>query len=76
MARDYKREYALRKEKDYGGWRTLGASVPSTLAEDFKAKCSLDDTTPNAIMRAFIQAYVNNEFTFDGESIKAQKQGG
>lgn len=57
MARDYKREYALRKEKDYGGWRTLGTSVPSTLAEDFKAKCSLDDTTPNAIMRAFIQAY-------------------
>ena len=47
----------LKKEKDYGGWRTLGTSVPSTLTEDFKAKRSLDDTTPNAIMRAFIQAY-------------------
>ena len=71
MVRDYKREYQLAKDKR--AWKTLGTSIPITLADDFKAKCTLDDTTPNAIMRAFIQAYVNGELTFDGESIKAQK---
>lgn len=71
MARDYKHEYQLAKDKR--DWKTLGTSIPKTLAEDFKAKCSLEGTTPNALMKAFIYAYVNNEVTFDGQSIKAQK---
>lgn len=71
MARNYKREYQLAKNRDKR--KTLATTVSEDVAEDFKAKCSLDETTPNAILRAFIQSYVNNEITFDGKSIKAQK---
>lgn len=71
MARNYKREYQLAKNRDKR--KTLATTISEDVAEDFKAKCSLDETTPNAILQAFIQAYINNEFTFDGESIKAQK---
>lgn len=71
MSVDYKHAYAIRKDKD--ARKTLGASVTTETAEEFKAKCSLENTTPGALIKEFIYSYINGELTFDGESIKAQK---
>lgn len=74
MARDYKREYQLRKEKgNKSAYKTIATIVPIDIAEEFKAKCALDNITANAIIKDFIYSYINGELTFDGESIKAQK---
>lgn len=71
MARDYKHEYAIRKDKDKR--KVVGAQLPAEAVEQFKAKCELDNTTPGTIIKEFVYGYLNNEFTFDGKSIKAQK---
>ena len=71
MARDYKHEYAIRKDKDKR--KILSTVVPSEIADEFKAKCSLDETTTSAILKEFVYAYTNGDLTFDGKSIKAQK---
>ena len=71
MGVDYKHAYAIRKDKD--ARKTLGASVPTATAEEFKAKCALENITPGALIKEFIHSYINGELTFDGKSIKAQK---
>lgn len=71
MARDYKHEYQLAKDRD--ARKTLGTTVSTPIAEEFKAKCLLNNTTPNSFLRLCIEAYLNGDLTFDGESIKAQK---
>lgn len=71
MARDYKREYQLAKGKE--SRTALTTRVPKTIAEDLRAKCALEGTTPNAVLKAFTYAYINGELAFDGESIRAQK---
>lgn len=71
MARDYKHEYAIRKDK--GAYKIISTQIPSEVAEEFKAKCALDNTTANSLLKEFIHSYINGDLAFDGESIKAQK---
>ncbi len=71
MARDYKHEYQLAKNKE--NWTSLTTRIPKEIAEEFKAMCALDGITPNAALKVFVSAYVNKEIHIDGESIKAQK---
>lgn len=73
MARDYQKEYAMRKDKDKR--KILSTVVLTEVAEDFKAKCALDNTTTSYLLKEFVYAYVNGDLTFDGKSIKAQKYG-
>lgn len=71
MARDYKHEYQLAKNKE--NWTALTTRIPKEIAEEFKARCAFDGITPNAALKAFVCAYANNTVHIDGESIKAQK---
>lgn len=71
MERDYKHEYAIRKNKEQR--KVVGTQLSTEIAEEFKTKCALDGTTANSLLKEFIYAYINGELTFDGESIKAQK---
>lgn len=71
MARDYKHEYAVRKNKDQR--KVVGTQLPTEIAEEFKIKCALDGTTANSLLKEFVYSYINGDLTFDGESIKAQK---
>lgn len=74
MTRDYKHEYAIRKDKGTkSAYKTIATIVPIEIAEEFKAKCALDNTTANSLLKEFIHSYINGDLTFDGESIKAQK---
>ena len=71
MARDDKHEYAIRKDKDKR--KILSTVVSAETADEFKARCSLDETTVSSILKEFVYSYINGDLTFDGESIKAQK---
>lgn len=71
MARDYKREYQLAKDRD--ARKTVGTTVPINIADEFKAKCLLDNITPNSFLRLCIESYLNGDITLNDNSIKAQK---
>lgn len=74
MARDYKHEYAIRKDKGAkSNFKTIATIIPIEVAEEFKAKCALDGITVNSLLKEFVYAYTNGDLIFDGESIKAQK---
>lgn len=53
MPRDLKREYELEKKKS----KLIGVKVPIQLNEDFTAKCELNNTTKNALIKKWIEDY-------------------
>lgn len=57
MPRDYKREYDRQKEKD----KIIACHVPPQLAEDFTAKCELNNTTKNALIKKWIEKFTYGE---------------
>lgn len=68
MARDYKKEYALRKDK--GAYSTLSTQLSKTIADDFRAKCSLDEVTPNAFFKACVDAYLDNTLVYENGKLR------
>lgn len=61
MARNYSREYELRKTKD----KAITAHIPPQDAEDFKAKCALDGFSVNTFIKACVYAYLDNSLTYE-----------
>lgn len=60
--RDYKREYqtsVARGERDR--FKTIGTSVPLEIYETFKRKAEDEYTSMSAIIREWIEAYINEE---------------
>lgn len=66
MERDYHRAYERIKDKK----KLIGVQVPTQVAEDFKSKCYLNETTPNAILKACIDAYLDNSLTYEAGKLK------
>lgn len=61
MARNYSREYELRKTKD----KAITAHIPPQDAEDFKAKCALDGFSVNTFIKACVYAYLDNSLSYE-----------
>lgn len=55
--RDYKREYQLNKEKDKAKYKLIGVKVTRELEADFSAKCELNGTTKNGLIKKWIEEY-------------------
>ena len=61
MPRDYQKEYQNVKKKK----QIISAQIPIEIAEDFRSKCYLKETTPNAFLKACIDAYLDNSLTYE-----------
>ena len=61
MPRDYQKEYQNVKKKK----QIISAQIPIEIAEDFRSKCYLNETTPNAFLKACIDAYLDNSITYE-----------
>ncbi len=61
MPRDYQKEYQNVKKKK----QIISAQIPIEIAEDFRSKCYLNETTPNAFLKACIDAYLDNSLTYE-----------
>lgn len=66
MARNYSREYELRKTKD----KAITAHIPPQDAEDMKAKCALNGISINAFIKACVDAYLDNSLTYENGKLK------
>lgn len=66
MARDYSREYELRKTKD----KAITAHIPPQDAEDFKAKCTLNGFSVNTFIKACVYAYLDNSLVYENGKLK------
>ena len=64
MPRDYHKAYEQIKDKK----KLIGVQVYTQTAEDFKAKCYLNETTPNAFLKACIAVGTQPDFfVYPGE---------
>lgn len=61
MPRDYQKEYQNVKKKK----QIISAQIPIEIAEDFRSKCYLNETTPNAFLKACIDAYLDNSLSYE-----------
>lgn len=61
MPRDYQKEYQNVKKKK----QIISAQIPIEIAEDFRSKCYLNETTPNAFLNACIDAYLDNSLVYE-----------
>lgn len=66
MARNYSREYELRKTKD----KAITAHIPPQDAEDMKVKCALNGISINAFIKACVDAYLDNSLTYEDGKLK------
>ncbi len=66
MPRDYHKAYEQIKDKK----KLIGVQVYTQTAEDFKAKCYLNETTPNAFLKACIDAYLNNSLSYENGKLE------
>lgn len=66
MARNYSREYELRKTKD----KAITAHIPPQDADDMKAKCALDGISVNAFIKACIDAYLDNSLVYENGKLR------
>ena len=66
MARNYSREYELRKTKD----KAITAHISPQDAEDMKAKCALNGISVNAFIKACVDAYLDNSLTYEDGKLK------
>lgn len=57
--RDYKHEAETAKLR---GETILTMKVSKTMAEDFKAKCTANDTNKNAVLKRYIERYTYEGF--------------
>lgn len=55
--RNYQKEYQAKKEKH----KQIACMVSPTLFDDFTAKCELNNTTKNAIIKQWIEEYTYNQ---------------
>ena len=61
MPRDYQKEYQNVKKKK----QIISAQIPIEIAEDFRSKCYLNETTPNDFLKACIDAYLDNSLVYE-----------
>ena len=61
MPRDYHKAYEQIKDKK----KLIGVQVYTQTAEDFKAKCYLNDITQADFLKACIDAYLDNSLTYE-----------
>lgn len=61
MPRDYQKEYQSIKKKK----QIISTQVPIEIADEFRSKCYLNETTPNAFLKACIDAYLDNSLTYE-----------
>lgn len=62
MARDYKREYELKKARGtQEPFDRIGFTLPKTLNEDFTAKVELEGVTKSAKIKELIEGYTYGE---------------
>ena len=66
MARNYSREYELRKTKD----KAITAHIPPQDADDMKAKCALDGISVNAFIKACVDAYLDNTLIYENGKLR------
>lgn len=66
MARNYSREYELRKTKD----KAITAHIPPQDADDMKAKCALDGISVNAFIKACVDAYLDNTLVYENGKLR------
>lgn len=66
MPRDYQKEYQNVKKKK----QIISAQIPIEIAEDFRSKCYLNETTPNAFLKACIDAYLDNSLVYENGKVQ------
>ncbi len=68
MPRDYQKEY--QKAKGKYNRVVLSTTVTKEIAEDFKAKCSLDEISVNAFLKSCIDAYLDNSLVYENGKLR------
>ena len=66
MARDYHKEY----ESGKGKRTTFSISIDNETASLLKQKCEDNGITRNDILRACIEAYIDNSLTYEDGKLK------